>query len=71
MNQNSGKQEGIWWGLSSYEFQRIGADMVFAWPSSEIAVIGAESAVMILYRKEIEAADDKSGYEKKSGTIPR
>lgn len=36
------------------------ADMVFAWPTAEIAVMGAEGAVNILYRKELEAADDKN-----------
>ncbi len=45
--------------------RELGADMVFAWPSSEIAVMGAESAVRILYRKEIESADDKDLVMKK------
>ena len=35
--------------------QDMGADAVFAWPSAEIAVMGAEGAVRILYRKEFEA----------------
>ena len=35
------------------------ADMVFAWPTAEIAVMGAEGAVNILYRKELAAADDQ------------
>lgn len=30
------------------------ADMVFAWPSAEIAVMGAEGAVNILYRKQLK-----------------
>ena len=34
------------------------ADMAFAWPTAEIAVMGAEGAVNVLYRKDIEAADD-------------
>ena len=33
--------------------KHIHADMVFAWPSAEIAVMGAEGAVTILYRKEL------------------
>ena len=37
----------------------MGADMVFAWPSAEIAVMGAEGAVNILYRRELEAAEDR------------
>mgnify|MGYP002621654983 CR=1 FL=1 len=36
------------------------ADIVFAWPTAEIAVMGAEGAVNVLYRKELEAAEDKS-----------
>jgi acetyl-CoA carboxylase carboxyltransferase component len=39
--------------------QEMGADLVFAWPTSEIAVMGAEGAVNILYRKELEAAEDR------------
>jgi acetyl-CoA carboxylase carboxyltransferase component len=38
--------------------KHIHSDMVFAWPGAEIAVMGAEGAVAILYRKEIaEKAD--------------
>ncbi|PXA04042.1 methylmalonyl-CoA carboxyltransferase [Coraliomargarita sinensis] len=36
----------------------LGADMVFAWPTAEIAVMGAEGAAKILYRKEIQEAED-------------
>jgi propionyl-CoA carboxylase beta chain len=36
----------------------MGADMVFAWPTAEIAVMGAEGAVNVLYRNEIKEADD-------------
>jgi len=36
----------------------MGADFVFAWPTAEIAVMGAEGAVKILYRREIAAAKD-------------
>lgn len=36
------------------------ADFVYAWPSAEIAVMGAEGAVNILYRKDLkESADPK------------
>lgn len=38
--------------------QDMGADMVFAWPTAEIAVMGAEGAVKILYKKEITGAKD-------------
>ncbi|WOO40206.1 acyl-CoA carboxylase subunit beta [Rubellicoccus peritrichatus] len=36
----------------------LGADMVFAWPTAEIAVMGAEGAVRVLFRKELKEADD-------------
>lgn len=35
------------------------ADMVFAWPTAEIAVMGAEGAVNVLYRKELAESDDR------------
>ena len=38
--------------------QELGADFVYAWPTAEIAVMGAEGAVNILYNKEIKEADD-------------
>ncbi len=37
----------------------LGADMVMAWPNAEIAVMGAEGASKIIFRKEIAAAEDK------------
>ena len=41
----------------------MGADMVFAWPSAEIAVMGAEGAVKIIFKDEIDkAADPKAAY---------
>jgi acetyl-CoA carboxylase carboxyltransferase component len=36
----------------------LGADMVFAWPTAEIAVMGAEGAANIIYKKEIKTAED-------------
>jgi methylmalonyl-CoA decarboxylase subunit alpha len=36
----------------------VGADLSFAWPTNEIAVMGAEAAVGVLYRKELSASDD-------------
>ena len=39
--------------------KHIRADFNFAWPSAEIAVMGSDGAVNIIFRKEIEAADDK------------
>ena len=34
------------------------ADIVLAWPQAEIAVMGAEGAANIVFRKEIEASSD-------------
>ena len=36
----------------------LGADIVFAWPTAEIAVMGAEGAANIIFRKEIAESDD-------------
>ncbi len=36
----------------------LGADKVLAWPTAEIAVMGAEGAAAIVFRKEISGADD-------------
>ncbi len=36
----------------------LGADMAFAWPSAEIAVMGAEGAANIIHKKEIDNAKD-------------
>jgi propionyl-CoA carboxylase beta chain len=36
----------------------MGADMVFAWPTAEIAVMGAEGAISILFRRELKEAED-------------
>ena len=41
----------------------MGADAVFAWPTAEIAVMGAEGAVKILYKREIAAAADPAKEE--------
>ncbi len=36
----------------------LGADTVIAWPTAQIAVMGAQGAANIVFRKEIEASDD-------------
>jgi acetyl-CoA carboxylase carboxyltransferase component len=36
----------------------IGADLAFAWPSAEIAVMGSQGAVNVIFRKDIESAAD-------------
>lgn len=38
--------------------KHIGSDLNFAWPSAEIAVMGAKGASEIIFKKEIAAADD-------------
>jgi acetyl-CoA carboxylase carboxyltransferase component len=38
--------------------KHIGGDVVLAWPSAEIAVMGSKGAVEVLYKKEITAAED-------------
>jgi methylmalonyl-CoA carboxyltransferase large subunit len=47
----------------------LGADRVFAWPTAEIAVMGAEGAAEIVFRKEIDEAKDKAA--KKAELIER
>ena len=37
----------------------LGADRVYAWPTAEVAVMGAEGAAEIVFRNEIEKAEDK------------
>jgi propionyl-CoA carboxylase beta chain len=38
--------------------KHIGADMNYAWPGAEIAVMGAKGASEIIFKKEIDAAED-------------
>lgn len=38
--------------------KRIGNDITFAWPTAEIAVLGARGAVEILHRRDVAEADD-------------
>jgi acetyl-CoA carboxylase carboxyltransferase component len=38
--------------------KHVGGDVVLAWPSAEIAVMGAKGAVEILYKREIASAED-------------
>jgi propionyl-CoA carboxylase beta chain len=38
--------------------KHIGADMMYSWPTGEIAVMGAKGAAEIIFRKEIAGADD-------------
>ena len=50
--------------------KHIGADYVYAWPTSEIAVMGADGAIGILYAKDLKdpekaeyVAEKKAQYE--------
>ena len=42
----------------------MGADFVFAWPTAEIAVMGAQGAIKVLYKKELDEAKDPEAMEK-------
>jgi methylmalonyl-CoA decarboxylase subunit alpha len=44
--------------------RHLGADMAFAWPTAEIAVMGAEGAANIIHRKAINAAKDPAAERK-------
>jgi acetyl-CoA carboxylase carboxyltransferase component len=44
--------------------KHLRADVNFAWPSAEIAVMGPEGAVNIIFRREIEAAADPEAKRK-------
>ena len=44
--------------------KHLRTDLNFAWPTAEIAVMGAEGAVGILYRREINEAEDQEGARK-------
>lgn len=46
----------------------MGADLVYAWPTAEIAVMGAEGAVKILYKREIAAAKEPKAKESELAT---
>ncbi|MBR5522529.1 MAG: acyl-CoA carboxylase subunit beta, partial [Akkermansia sp.] len=41
----------------------LGADAVFAWPCAEIAVMGAQGAVPVLYGRELKAIEDDEARE--------
>jgi propionyl-CoA carboxylase beta chain len=48
--------------------KHIGSDMNYAWPSAEIAVMGAKGAAEIIFKNEIAAAKDKEGKWKEKET---
>jgi len=52
--------------------KHIGADMNYAWPTAEIAVMGAKGAAEIIFRKEIaEAADPQAKLDEKVADYER
>jgi acetyl-CoA carboxylase carboxyltransferase component len=54
---------GSYLGMCSKD---LGADSVFCWPSTELAVMGAEGAAPIIFRKELEgAANPEEALEQK------
>lgn len=42
----------------------LGADLVYAWPTAEIAVMGADGAVEVIFGKQIKEADDPDAKRK-------
>ena len=46
-------------GYIAMNSRHLGADFVFAWPSAEIAVMGPEGAANIIFKKDIDEAEDK------------
>jgi acetyl-CoA carboxylase carboxyltransferase component len=51
---------GAYVAMSSRQMR---TDIAFAWPGAQIAVLGAEAAVRILYRREVRAAADPASAE--------
>ncbi|MFO7999955.1 MAG: acyl-CoA carboxylase subunit beta [Marinilabilia sp.] len=45
-------------GYIAMNSRHLHADFMFAWPTAEIAVMGPEGAANIIFKKEIEEADD-------------
>jgi propionyl-CoA carboxylase beta chain len=49
----------------------LGTDVTYAWPSAEIAVMGAEGAANILYKKQIDSAADPAAKRKEMAAVYR
>ena len=45
----------------------IGADLAYAWPTAELAVMGPQGAVEIVYRRELQQAADPCGAPRRTG----
>ena len=51
-------RKGYGGGYVAMCHRELGADAVFAWPMAEIAMMGAEGAANIIFRREIDKAED-------------
>ncbi len=51
-------------GISAMAPKEMGTDQMFVLPTAEIAILGAEPAVKILYKKEIAQAKDPAAFKK-------
>ena len=51
-------------GYIAMNSRHMRADFVFAWPTAEIAVMGPEGAANIIFRKEINEAEDPNEMRK-------
>ena len=51
--------------------KHIGADMNYAWPSAEIAVMGAKGATEIIFKKklQVQKTQRKSGKKRKKNML--
>ncbi|MDY7037880.1 MAG: acyl-CoA carboxylase subunit beta [Thermodesulfobacteriota bacterium] len=71
-------RKGYGGGLTAMCPRPMGADMVLAWPTAQLGLMGTEGAVSIIYRKEIKAAKNPEEvfrvrheeYSKTTGEFP-
>jgi acetyl-CoA carboxylase carboxyltransferase component len=52
-------------GYIAMNSRHLGADFMMAWPTAEIAVMGPEGAANIIFKKEIESAENPDEMRKK------
>jgi acetyl-CoA carboxylase carboxyltransferase component len=53
---------GAYIAMSSKQMR---TDLAYAWPTAEIAVMGPEGAINVLYRRELAKAEDREALRKK------
>jgi len=51
-------RKGYGGGYIAMCYRELGADSTLAWPTAEIAMMGAEGAASIVFRREIQAAEN-------------